>query len=82
MSFADSAKGLCPLDSRNFFEKKLSKSFISPAGGMGFQICFYAVVAVLPKAGQDGRDHAPQGGVHISQTEGDSYGTSYNFGSG
>jgi len=61
LSSADGTRGRCPLDSRAFFEKKLSKSFISPAGGMGFQICFYAVVAVLPKAGQDGRDHAPQG---------------------
>ena len=33
MSSADGAKGLCPLDARNFFEKKLSKSFIPPAGG-------------------------------------------------
>jgi len=32
-SYADSTRGLCPLDSRNFFEKKLSKSFIPPAGG-------------------------------------------------
>jgi len=33
MSFADGAKGRCPLDSRSFFEKKLIQSFISPAGG-------------------------------------------------
>jgi len=49
MSFADSAKGLCPLDSRNFFEKKLSKSFISPAGGMGTLQTGYAVLGSPPE---------------------------------
>ncbi|RKJ77198.1 hypothetical protein D7X33_12615 [Butyricicoccus sp. 1XD8-22] len=33
MPCAGSARGRCPLDSCNFFEKKLSKSFITPAGG-------------------------------------------------
>ncbi|NBI81522.1 hypothetical protein D3Z48_05395 [Clostridiaceae bacterium] len=33
---AGSAKGLCPLDSRNFFEKKLSKSFFPAAAGRRF----------------------------------------------
>ena len=35
MSSADSAKGLCPLDTRNFFEKKLTKSFTPAAAGTG-----------------------------------------------
>ena len=34
-SYADSARGRCPLDSRNFFEKKLTKSFIIACGRDG-----------------------------------------------
>ncbi|RKJ75946.1 hypothetical protein D7X33_15775 [Butyricicoccus sp. 1XD8-22] len=38
---AGSAKGLCPLDSHDFFEKKSSKNFITPAGGTenGLAVC-------------------------------------------
>ncbi len=54
MSFADSAKGLCPLDSRNFFEKKLSKSFLSPAGGTGVAVPVFAVYPACQKQGRPG----------------------------
>jgi len=48
------AKGRCPLDSCDFFEKKSSKSFISPAGGMGAVEIFTAVLTGQPK-GRAGR---------------------------
>jgi len=53
---AAGARGPCPLDSRNFFEKKLSKSFISPAGGMGTLQTGYAVLGSPPErmAGRPG----------------------------
>jgi len=57
-SCADCARGRCPLDSRNFFEKKLSKSFLSPAGGMGAPSFAAALLTIPPKGRRDGRPFA------------------------
>ena len=59
MSSADGAKGLCPLDSRNFFEKKLTKSFPPPAGGDESSGCID--IRIYSAARPAGRDGGPGG---------------------